>query len=335
MRRTLPIVLKLCAALAVTLATLWAALAAYWSDVESAAGRTLLAMAVVAGTGLCFALIRRRGRALAAWLCGFALFAAWWSAIAPSNQRDWQPDVAVLPYAQVQGDLVTVRNIRNVAYRTETDYQPRYHDKTFDLKKLEGVDLIAVYWMGDAIAHVMVSFVFQGQDALCFSIETRKEKGEGYSALKGFFKQYELTYVAAEERDLIRLRTDHRVPPEDVYLFRTRMPEANARKLFLEYVKKINSLYETPEYYNTLTTNCTTNVVRHVRAFEGRLRYSWKILFSGYAPQYVYELGGLEDSLPFEELKAKSYVNPKARAAGDAPDFSARIRSGLPGMPGP
>lgn len=194
------------------------------------------------------------------------------------------------------------------------------------------MDLIAVYWMGDAIAHVMMSFGFEGGDYLCFSIETRKEMGEEYSSLKGFFRQYELTYVAAEERDLIRLRTDYRNPPEDVYLYRTRIPKENARKVFMEYVKQINSLYARPAFYNTLTTNCTTNIVSHVRAFGGMVSYNWKILLSGYAPQYVYELGGLDDALPFEELRARSHVNAAARAAGDAPDFSARIRAGLPGM---
>jgi hypothetical protein len=332
MTRAAALVLRSLAAVAVSLMTGWAALAVYWSDIQSPALRISLAVGIVLATLWAFALCRRKGRVFAGYLACFILFVFWWSSIAPSNDRDWQRDVAVLPHAEVNGDLVTMHDVRDFSYTTETDYQPRYHDKTYDLSKLDSVDLIAVYWMGDAIAHVMMSFGFGGKDFLCFSIETRKEVGEEYSSLKGFFRQYELTYVAADERDLIRLRTDYRNPPEDVYLYRTRIPKENARKLFLEYVKQINSLYSKPEFYNTLTTNCTTNIIGHVRAFGGKVRYNWKILLSGYTPQYVYELGGLDDTLPFEELRARSHVNPAARAAGDAPDFSARIRAGLPGM---
>ncbi|MFP5258914.1 MAG: DUF4105 domain-containing protein, partial [Acidobacteriota bacterium] len=259
-------------------------------------------------------------------------FVLWWSTIAPTNDRDWQPDVAVLPYAEVNGEAVTVRNVRNFDYRSETDFTPRYFDKTYDLDRLDSVDLIAVYWMGEAIAHVMLSFGFAGQDYLCFSIETRKARGQDYSSIRGFFKQYEIIYVVADERDLIRLRTDYRRPPEEVYLYRTRLTPVAARKLFLEYVKAINGLRGTPEFYNTLTTNCTTNIVRHIQAFGGAARYNWKILFSGYAPLYAYEQGRLDDRLPFAELKARSQVNRAASQAGDAPDFSRRIRAGLPGM---
>jgi hypothetical protein len=157
---------------------------------------------------------------------------------------------------------------------------------------------------------------------------------EDYSTLKGFFKQYELFYVVADERDVIRLRTTYRQPPEDVYLYRTRVPPAQARRLFLDYVRDINRLVEQPAFYNTLTTNCTTAILFHARASGGIARYNWKILFSGYAPAYAYELGRLDTRLPFAELKRLSHINARAHAAGDAPDFSQRIRAGLP-MPTP
>uniref|UniRef100_A0A7C4EIT5 DUF4105 domain-containing protein n=1 Tax=Fundidesulfovibrio putealis TaxID=270496 RepID=A0A7C4EIT5_9BACT len=319
-------------AVAIALATCWAALAAYWAPVSGQAWRLALAVGVVLATVLVFVLIRRKRLALLVWLTGFAAFAAWWAALEPSGQRDWQPDVAVPPYAQVDGGRVTVHNVRSCLYRTETDYDVRHQDRTYDLAALESVDLIAVYWMGDAIAHVMTSFGFAGGDTLCISIETRKARGQEYSSLKGFFKQYELIYVAADERDLIGLRARYRQPPEDVYVYRLRLPVEDARKLFLEYIREMNSLRARPQFYNTLTTNCTTNVVRHFRAFGGKVRYTWKILLSGYAPQYAYELGALDDSMPFAQLRARSLVNAKALAAGDAPDFSRRIRQGLPGI---
>ena len=165
-----------------------------------------------------------------------------WQAIEPSNARDWQPESAVLSHASIDGERVTVHNVRNFDYRTETDFTPAYYDKTFDLRQLDSVDLVAVYWMGPAIAHVFLSFGFGG-DHLAISIEARKERGEGYSTLRGFFRQYELIYVVADERDVIRLRTNYRKdPPEAVHVYRLLGPAENLRRLFLEYMREINAL---------------------------------------------------------------------------------------------
>jgi hypothetical protein len=319
----------ICAA-AVILMTAWESLAIWYSDLAGVYVRAGLAGLLVLATLLAFVFFPGRLRTLAGFLVVFGGIVAWWLSIPASNDRAWQPDVAVLPYATVKGEQVTIHNIRNLNYRTETDFDVRHYDKTFDLNRLDSVDLIAVYWMGDAIAHMMVSFGFEGKDFVAFSIETRKEKGEGYSTLKGFFKQYELTYVVADERDLIRLRTEYRNPPEDVYLYRGHMTPENSRKFFMEYVRQINSLKENPEWYNTLTTNCTTDVVRLSRAYGGKARYNWKVLLSGYAPQYAYQNGSLDTRIPFEELRKLSYINPKARAIDDDPQFSRKIREGLP-----
>jgi hypothetical protein len=319
----------ICAA-AVILMTAWGTLAIWYSNLSGGYVRAGLAGLFVLATLLAFVLLPGRLRTLAGFFVVFAGIAAWWVSIPASNDRAWQPDAAVLPCAAVKGEQVTIYNIRNLNYRTETDFDVRYYDKTFDLNRLDSVDLIAVYWTGDGIAHIMVSFGFEGKDFVAFSIEARKEKGEGYSTLKGFFKQYELTYVVADERDLIRLRTDYRNPPEDIYLYRGHMTPQNSRKFFMEYVRQINSLKENPEWYNTLTTNCTTDVIRLIRAYGGKARYNWKVLFSGYAPQYAYENGSLDTRIPFEELRKESYINPKARAIGDDPQFSRKIREGLP-----
>ena len=188
--------------------------------------------------------------------------------------------------------------------------------------------------MGPAIAHVFLSFGF-GDDHVAVSVEARKERGEGYSSVQGFFKRYELIYVVGDERDLIRVRTNYRRdPPEDVYLYRVRGPVENARRLFLEYVRAINALRERPRFYDTLTTNCTTTILLHTRVNPGHLPLSWKVLLSGHAAEYVYERGRLDTSLPFEELQRRSRINDAARAADRAPDFSRRIRAGLPGLDG-
>ena len=214
-----------------------------------------------------------------------------WSALRPSNNRDWQPEVAVLPYATIEGDRVTVHNIRNFDYRTETEFTRAYYDKTFDLQQLESVDLIAVYWMGPQVAHIFLSFGFAGQDHLAISIEARKLRNEGFSTVKGFFRQYELYYVVADERDVIRLRTNYRKdPPEEVHIYRIHGATGNGQRMFLSYMDKINALREQPEFYNSLTTNCTTNIWLQSRVNPSHLPFSWKILISGHVPEYLYEL---------------------------------------------
>ena len=251
----------------------WGALALHYSDLQSNALRVALAM----GFALCGLLalvalgVRRwRWRMLGAFAVLFAGLLTWWSQIEPSNDRDWKPEVAVLPYAAFDGDRVTVHNVRNFHYRTETDFTPAYYDRTFDLRELESVDLIASYWAGPDIAHIFLSFGFGADEHLAISIERRDERDEGYSAIRGLFRQYELMYVVADERDVIRLRTNVRSdPPEDVYLYRLHGPIENARRVLLEYLRKINDLHERPEFYNTLTTNCTGNIWLHAARESG------------------------------------------------------------------
>ncbi|MFT3849956.1 MAG: DUF4105 domain-containing protein [Propionivibrio sp.] len=321
----------------VAVSGLWQVLAVIYSwPLAGTAVRIPLAVlfAVVAlVTLVCLGFPRWRWRALGCHTILFAALLAGWLHIEPSNERDWQTDVAVLPHATVEGDSVTVHNIRNFDYRSETDYTPAYYDKTFDLKKLEGVDLVAVYWMGPHIAHVFLSFAFAGDEHLAVSIETRKENGEDYSTLKGFFRQYELYYVVADERDVIRLRTNYRHdPPEDLYVYRMAGSIENGRRLFLEYMEKVNRLKDTPEFYNTLTTNCTTNIWMNAGVNAERIPFSWKILASGHVPELLYEYGRIRtDGLPFDEVRQRALVNARAQAADQAADFSRRIRELDPG----
>ena len=320
-------------ALIVLAITGWGALALALVGPRGDKGRLILAALYgMAGLAAVVALVLHRGVRFALPVFAVALLAIglWWSGLRPSNERDWQPEVARLAYATINGDLVTVHNIRNFDYRTETDFTPAYYVRTYDLNKLDSADLVAVYWMGPAIAHLFISFGFD-DDHVAVSIEARKEKGEGYSSAKGFFRQYELYYVVADERDVIRVRTNYRKdPPEDVYVYPLRGPRENIRRLFLEYVRKMNALREHPEFYNTLTTNCTTAILMNTRVNPGSLPFSWKVLLSGYTPAYVYEAGRMDQSLPFEELKRRSLVNAAAQAADQAPDFSRRIRAALP-----
>jgi hypothetical protein len=189
------------------------------------------------------------------------------------------------------------------------------------------VDLFAVYWMGPAIAHVFLSFGFTDGSHVAVSIEARKERGEGYSSVKGFFRQYELYYAVGDERDLVRLRTNYRRdPPEQVYLYRLQGSVSSRQRLFLEYLYRINALQQHAEWYNSLTTNCTNTIWLHSRVNPGHLRYSWKILLSGYVPELLYEHGKLDSSVPFEVLRERAHINALAQAADQAADFSERTR---------
>lgn len=306
----------------------WSILAIYYSSLPSTVRPVAAGLFGVAALGiLLFVRPRHRGKAI--FLVLFALLVVWWRTIPPSNNRDWQPDVAILPFAAINGNMVTIHNIRNCDYRSETDYIVRHYDRTFDLDKLRSADLFLVYWGSPYIAHTMLSFGFDGGEYVCFSIETRKEMGEAYSTVKGFFRQYELTYVVADERDLVRLRTNYR--NEDVYLYHLKAKPEIIRKVFLSYLREVNRLKERPEWYNALTSNCTTDIRGHTAPYNPNAKLDWRIIVNGYVDRFIYEQGRLDQSLPFAELKRRSYVNARGKAADKDPAFSQRIREGLPG----
>ena len=220
--------------------------------------RAGLGTLVPVGAGVALWRVRPLRWVVAGVLGAFLVVLALWLAIPPSNARDWQPDVATLPYADIDGERVLVHNVRNAEYRTETDYTVRLEDRALDLATLRSLDLFLIYWGSPLIAHTILSWGFAGDQYLAISIETRKEQGETYSALRGFFRQYELTFVVADERDVVRLRTN--VRGEDVYVYRLDAPPADARVLLLRYLQEINELRARPQWYNALTENCTTAI---------------------------------------------------------------------------
>jgi hypothetical protein len=307
-------------------ATGWGALALHYSGDPSPARDVVMVAYALASVALLW-LGRRRAWASLGALVLFALLLGWWLSLAPRNDRTWQPDVTVLPGVDVAGDAMVVRGVRDNTYRSEHDYTVRYEDRAYSLAGLRTVDLFLSYWGSPWIAHTILSFGFDDGRYLAVSIETRKEPGEVYSAVAGFFRRYELIYVVADERDVVRLRTNYR--GEDVYLYRLRTPPGTARALLLDYVSRINALEVRPEWYNALTHNCTTAIPRHSGARSWR---NWRLLANGFLDQLAYEIGAVDTGLPFADLRARSRVNERALAAGDAADFSRRIREGLPGM---
>lgn len=292
-------------------------------------------MAVLYGLGSAAALLLLpTRRALGVFAGLFAIALACFHLMRPANNRPWQPDVAAMPYAEIDGSQVVLHNVRNCTYVSATNYTVRYETRTYDLSRLSSADILFTDWGLKGVAHTMMSFGFEGGDYLCVSIETRKEVGETYSALKGFFRQYELIYIAADERDVVRLRTDYR-EGEDVYLYRLRVVSIDQiRSAFLDYLHRMNQLHSRPEWYNALSDNCMTSGFRILRkhAASGRADLHWSVILNGFAPDHAYTTGVLDTTLPFDELKRRSRINDRARAAGGAADFSASIREGLPGM---
>jgi hypothetical protein len=266
-------------------------------------------------------------------LGGFATVLAWWLSLQPSNVGDWQPDVAVLPYADIHGTQVTIHSIRNCDYRTETNYTVRHYDQTFDLDALRTTDLYLVTWGSPDIAHTMVSFGFTNGDYVCFSIEVRYKNGQAYSAVKGLFRQFTITYVIADERDLVRLRTNYRKDDEQACLYRLQVAPQQGQKFFLEYLRRADELRDRAEWYNAITDNCTT-AIRAQRTAADRAPWNWRMLLNGHLDELLYARGMIVTNLPFAELKKISNINARAKAAGDTADFSAQIRRGLPGFGG-
>ena len=258
----------------------------------------------------------------------FAIVVLWWLTLKPSNNRPWQPDVAQTAWAEINGDEFTIHNVRNCDYRTKTDFTPLWETRTVRLSQITGMDVAINYWGSPWIAHPIVSFQFSHGLPLCFSIETRKTVGQQYSTLEGFYRQYTLIYVVAEERDCIRLRTNYQ--REDVYLYHTLASPAQAQERFREYISTVNALHETPRWYNAVTSNCTTSI-RTQRAANLRKPWDWRILLNGKADEMLYQNHAIATGgLSFTELKQRSLINERARAADQNPDFSRVIPESLP-----
>lgn len=271
--------------------------------------------------------VRRRWLVLAALLVPAA---AGWGALAamePSNERDWVPDNAVLPAAEVRGDTLRVSGVRNARYATTDSFTVAYETRAYDLRTLRtawfGVEPFEKGWEGPA--HTWVSFGFDDGRYLAVSVEIRREKGESFSPLKGLLNQFEVIYVVGDERDVIGLRANHR--RDEVYLYPIRATPERVRAMLLGMMARANRLREQPEFYNTLTNTCTTNLVRHVNEVAPRrIGADWRILLPGYSDRLAYEEGLIDTDLPFEEARRRFHVNARAARWADSPEFSRRIR---------
>jgi hypothetical protein len=331
-RRAFRLVVLVVFSVVVFTGVIWAVLALWFDGPNSRVLAGTMCVAVAVSSLLLAVLVRPIVRGLVAAILPVVLVGLWWVTIAPSNSRDWSPDVARTARAVFVDSSVSIQNVRNFKYRSESDYDPHWETRTYDLDRIRGVDLFLSFWGPTQIAHTIVSWDFDDGQHLAISIETRKEKGESYSALRGFFRQYELYYVVADERDLIGLRTNYR--GEQVYLYHIRASASQARALLVDYLGEINQLAEHPQWYNALTQNCTTTIRGHAQNVGAGGRLDWRLLANGRLDQLLYERGEINTRLPFDKLRARSNITANAKAAGDSPDFSSRIRQGLPEAPG-
>lgn len=245
----------------------------------------------------------------------------------PSNDRDWNIDQAILPSAKIEGNLVSIKNIRNFTYASTTSYTANYHDKTFDINKIKKVWYVVEPFSGiPGSAHTFLSFEFEGDQFVSISVEIRKEKGEVYHPIKGLFNKYELMYVIADERDAIKLRSNYR--KDLVYLYPINTTKEKVALLFLDMVNRVNNLNESPEFYNTVTNTCTTNIVEHVNKITPKRVpfFNLRILLPANSDKLAYELGLIDTKLPFEQARVKYFINYKAMKYANDPNFSVRIR---------
>ncbi len=269
-----------------------------------------------------FTLYRKWSRSAA--LSAFLISFLWWNSIHPSNKRIWADDVAHTVSGTVSGDIVTLYNVRNFTWHSLTDYDQSWESRNYNLSELSSVDLFLSSWGNPDIAHTLISFGFSNGEFLTFSVEIRKEKHELFSEIAGFFKQYEIALIAADENDIIKTRTNIR--KEDVLLYRVLLTPEQRKELFLSYIERGNRLTEKPVFYHTITANCTTVVFDMVRLIVPSIPLDYRILLSGRLPSYIYDLGGFGNVLSFDELAAHASITLLAQEADDDKDFSQFIR---------
>jgi hypothetical protein len=317
----------------VVLPAAWGAVALWY---QAPGGQVIKILSVLLWAAFCLGVVTclwhgRTLLGLAAFALAFSALLLWWHHIPPTNERDWADDVARLATGSIEGNRVTLHNVRDFDWRSNEDFTQRWESRSYDLDRLESVDMIMSYWRGPAIAHMLISFGFEDGSQVVFSVEIRREKGEAFSEIGGFFKQFELSIIAADERDIIRVRTNIR--GEDAYLYRVKMPRADMRSLFIGYVTQANELVTTPRFYNTVTVNCTTLVYHMMKRIVGYLPFDYRVVFTGYLPAYVYRVGGLDQRYPLAELQARGHITERAKLSDRSSSFSADIRQGIPALP--
>ena len=330
MRRIAQISFAIILSLAIAAVAAWAGFAMWYRLPAGELGRAAAcALFILFGLGTIIALFSRfRFRALVLFLAAFAAVLVWWSTIKPLGDADWAPDVARQVTGTRDGNLLTLKDVRDFEWRSDTDFTERWTTRTYDLSTVQTADLFMSYWAGPKMAHVIMSFGFSGGDYLAWSIEVRRRVGGEFSPIADLFKSNPLVIIAADERDVVGVRSN--VRGEDVQIYRLKASPDAARTLLLEYVSDANALSTKPAFYNSITTNCTTTIVKMMRAVGDAVPLDWRLLVNGYLPEYAYDRGALDTRLPLSTLREVAHIDDRARKSGLSPDFSRLIRVGVP-----
>jgi Domain of unknown function (DUF4105) len=316
--------------LAVVLASIWSSLALWYRLPGPEGLRAAIALLfLLLGVATIFAAFGRyRLAALLAFAMDFCSTAVWWSTISPPDRADWAPDVARQVTGSIDGNRLTLTNIRDFEWHDGQDATEGWVTRSYDLDKLRTLDLFMSYWAGPEMAHVILSFGFEGDEYLAWSIEVRRTRGGEFSPIADLFKSNPLIIVAADERDVVRVRSNLR--GEDVQLYRLNASPEAARRLLLEYVLDANALAVRPQFYNSLTTNCTTTAIKMMRAVGASAPFDWRLIVNGYLPDYAYARGALDIRVSLPALKERAHIDARARSADGSPRFSQLIRVDVP-----
>jgi hypothetical protein len=302
--------------------TIWMALAIHY-HVRRLWLRWFASLVPVAIVGASLMVLPLVPQAVAVWFGLLVITIVWWISRRPRSDRDWAQGMEVLPRAEIAADTLCVQYFRNFSYTKAGEPIPCYEERSYDVTKLSSLDYFLSHWAGSTIAHTLVSFGFDDGQFLCVSVEARRQRWQSYSPLRGLFRSYELMFVLGDERDIVRLRTNIR--RERVYMYRLRMSPEHLRRLLLDYIRRVEMLATQPAWYNSITSNCTTNLF-----YRGHASAPWwtkpGIFLNGFSARMMYRLGYLNDNLPFKELQARCAIRERALAASDAADFSQQIR---------
>jgi len=325
---TAQIIAQVAAAILILLCWIWGGLALFVAGPEPAWLKYLLLTIFVIALPLGLYLDLAFWQKLLSLMLVFAILMTWWVPMKATNDKNWAPELARIPCGEIEDNVLVLRNVRNFKYTSRTEFTEHWETRRYDLEQLESLDIFLSYWGSPHIAHVIMSWGFSNGEYLAISIETRKDKSQVYSELRGFFKQYTLAYVAADEKDLIRLRTNYR--KEKVYGYRIKNIPAQYKCYLLEsYLGHMNKLVDKPEFYHALLQNCTSGINQHYKTFMPDSSWiDWRLIANGHMDELLYDLGLLETDLPIDELRKLSRLDLRMQKLGEE-GFSANLRKGI------
>jgi hypothetical protein len=310
--------------------TIWGGLA-LWFRLP---GSDILRMVVISGFGLLGLTTmaaqfgQSPARSIVVYAFAFTALVLWWNAIEAPSDGNWEADVARQVTGEINGDSLTLANVREFKWRSEEDKTEIWTNRTFDLSKVTSTDMFMSYWSGPYIAHMILSFGFESGEYLAWSVEVRRQVGGGFAPISDFFKTNPMVIVASVEQDVIGVRSNIR--GEDVQIFRVGMAPELSRQLIEEYVRDANALAEKPKFFNSLTSNCATTVVKLLRATGVEIPFDWRLIVNGYLPDLVYDRGALDTRVSMEELRQSGKILLRAQAVGLSDGFAKAIRAGVP-----